>query len=373
MNKKNNQYMLEAFKLAAKGKNLVFPNPFVGAIVVKNGKIVGKGFHKQAGKEHAEVNALNDAGIKAKNADLYVTLEPCSTYGKTPPCTAKIIESKIKKVYIGALDYNPRHRKKAESILNKKGIETEILDFGEKNSELNKVFNFNIKYSLPYVHLKAAISLDGMICDSRQNSKWITCEKTRLYSHYLRAKCDAILVGSKTFNLDNPRLNIRNRSKTITKDPAVIIISASGKLNLKNNLLKNTTEREVLILTTPSGKRNLQGKINNHNTTIKSFSRRTHLSIKPCLTYLKKRGYTSILVEGGSSLLEQFLQTRLFQELHIFMAPKVFGKGSKNFSSNANIDFANKKNNLSLITSKKIENDIYLRYKNVYWDYSSIR
>jgi len=361
--------MLKAFKLAAKGKNLVFPNPFVGAIVVKNEKIVGKGFHQQAGKEHAEVNALNDAGRKAENADLYVTLEPCSTYGKTPPCTDKIIQSKIKRVYIGALDPNPSHRKKAEKILNKHGIETQILDFQEKDLEQNRVFNFNIKYSLPYIHLKTAISLDGMICDSKQNSKWITCEKSRLYSHSLRAMCDAILIGSSTFNIDNPRLNIRNNSKRTTKDPDVIIITSSGNLNTQNTLLKNNTARKITILTTLSGKKKLQHKIKNNNVTIKSFSQKTNLSIKPCLTYLKKRGYNSILVEGGSNLLEQFLQTKLFQEFHVFIAPKVFGKGAKSFSSNANIDFVNKQNNLNLITSKRIGNDIYLRYKNVHWNY----
>lgn len=363
MQKYNPKFMEMAFELASKGANKVYPNPFVGALVVNKGTIAGQGWHEYSGGPHAEINAINDAKEKAKGSDLYVTLEPCSTYGKTPPCTKAIAEAGIKKIYFGAYDRNKVNRKKAEKELINHGIKAIFVDFQDKNDELNNVFNYSLKSELPYIQLKAAVSIDGKICDTDNNSKWITNSISREKVHELRMMCDAILIGASTFNRDNPSLNVRIKSKKNYKDPAKIILSNSLKLKYGHNLLSTNTDGEVFILTHNKKSSRLLKKIKNKNCSVLTFkNEKKDLSLKTYLTTLKKRGYHNILVEGGSTVFEEFLKNRLFNEIHIFIGPFIFGSPAKVFSGNEKL-FTLKQN--KILTLKNIEqfnNDIYLRY-----------
>ena len=262
---KKHYYFCKAFELAAKAANRVHPNPRVGAVVVKNGRIVGEGFHFVCGENHAEVNALLQAGEKARGADLYVTLEPCTTHGRTPPCTDAIISYGIRRVFFGAKDYNPDNQNKAAEVLHKHNIEAIFVDYQKQQDDLNKPFIWGLKSEIPYIHIKAGISLDGKICDSEGHSRWITSEASRAYVQSIRKQCDAIGVGANTFNKDNPSLNIRLPSDSYFKDPAKIIFSSTGNLDLKHSLLSKPTEGEVIILTTVKGVQQLEGKIKNPN------------------------------------------------------------------------------------------------------------
>lgn len=361
--------MKEAFKEARKADFHVYPNPFVGALIVKNEKIISKGYHSYAGGPHAEILAIEVAKDKVENSDLYVTLEPCSTYGKTPPCTKKIIESKIKRVFFGAYDINPQNNNKAKKILEDNGIEVIFLDFQKENDDLNKVFINSFKSKLPYVSLKTAISLDGMITDSFGTSKWITSLESRKKVHKIRKKCDCILIGGNTFNKDNPKLDSTSLKKSLS--PSVIIISSSGKLNFKNDLFNAKSLKPIYILTSQEGYLFLNNNINNSNVKIIKMSllKNGNISILSILKFLKKYGFSHVLVEGGAKIMSSFLKENFYNELNVFIAPKIFGANSKSFSGQNTLFSVNHKSYLNLIEYKKISNDIYLRYKNVHRNY----
>lgn len=367
-------HMQNAFKNANKGTNKVYPNPFVGAVIVKAGKIMGEGYHEECGKAHAEVNAIRMAQTHAKGADLYVTLEPCSTYGRTPPCTTAIAEAGIKRVFFGAYDSNKKNRKKAEMALKTKNIETVFIDFQKTNDELNRVFLHNLTSKIPYVILKAAISLDGKIMDSKGKSKWITGAQSRTAAHQIRQLSDGIIIGANTFNKDNPKLTVRLAGNQKFKDPAKIIISASGNLKTNNELLSKNTKGEVIIFTSEPASAKLRKNIKNNNCIVVSMGKALkQISLKGCLTYLKKRGYHNLLVEGGAKLLGQFIKLKLFNELHLYVAPKFFGGNKGSFCGDKTLFTVNNKTFLKLDKIKQINNDLYLEYRNVYRNNKSLK
>ena len=356
-------FMSYAFDLAKWGGNRVYPNPLVGALVVKNNKILGLGWHEYFGAPHAEVNALNAAGKKAFGADLYVTLEPCSSFGKTPPCVDSIIAAKIRQVFIGAVDANPQNSNRALSLLKKHGIEVQFLDFQRQHEELNKVFLHALKNTLPYVQLKAGISLDGKLQDSFGKSQWITGEKSGQKVQQLRQSVDGILIGANTFNRDNPQLSLRPRFDFL-KEPAKIIVSASGRLNPRHTLLCKENEAPVILCTTREGQAYLQSKVKNSKVQFLIFSRKKKkLSVKNILKKLKTLGYYNILIEGGGDLFACFLkQKTLFQELHLFLAPKVFGGLAKTWTGHSVLDGVDRSPAFDLNAMEKLDNDVYLRF-----------
>ncbi|MEG1979395.1 MAG: bifunctional diaminohydroxyphosphoribosylaminopyrimidine deaminase/5-amino-6-(5-phosphoribosylamino)uracil reductase RibD, partial [Victivallaceae bacterium] len=204
------KYMLRALELAKQAWGDTTPNPMVGAVVVNNGKIVGEGFHHKAGEAHAEVNALRAAGSKSMGATIYVTLEPCSSYGRTPPCTEAIIKRNISRVVIGALDPNPKHAGRGIDILRNHNIEVEVINDLKQVRELNRPFFKLIQSGKPWVFLKMAMTLDGKIAAWNGDSKWITGEIARTRVQYLRRRCSAIMVGGNTLRQDHPRLTIHD-------------------------------------------------------------------------------------------------------------------------------------------------------------------
>ncbi len=365
-------YFKKAFDLAALAGNRVHPNPCVGAVVVKNGKIIGKGFHAVCGENHAEINALLEAGEMAKDSDLYVTLEPCSTHGKTPPCTDAIIRYGIKRVFFGARDPNPKNQNKAIAVLKDKNIETVFVDYQTQQDSLNRPFIWGLKNPIPYIQIKAGISLDGKICDKDGRSQWITSEASRTFVQSIRKHCDAIAVGANTFNTDNPSLKIRLPEDSGFKDPAKIIFSSSGSLNLKHSLLLKPTEGEVIVMTTQRGIEVLEGRIKNPNCHLLLCEKGGLFSLKRGLTSLKKRGYHNLLLEGGGRITGHFLKNKFFHEIHLFVAPVLLGHSQYGWSGISPLWGIRDKRFLKPMETKQFENDIYLRYQTCLQESSSL-
>ncbi len=297
---RDEQYMAMAIRLAEKGRGQVSPNPMAGALLVKNGGIVGSGWHRRAGGAHAEINAINSAGkAAARGAYLYVTLEPCCTYGRTPPCVDAIITAGIKKVICGVSDPNPKHSGKGFEILGKAGIEIKTGVLEEKCRKLNESFFKWIVEGMPFVTLKLAMTLDGRIADFSGASKWITCEKTRKRVQKLRLSSDAILIGGNTLRADKPSLTVRDFRKE--RQPLRIVAS------------RTMTAAEAEKLFDSAG-----GEVR----ALKASSRSEWLN---ALKKLGKENITSILVEGGGMLASELIDNQLVDKIELHFAPLILG------------------------------------------------
>jgi len=295
------------------------PNPKVGAIIVKKGRIIGQGAHEKAGMPHAEINALNNTTESPENSEMYVTLEPCSHYGKTPPCTEAIIKSGIKKVYIGMIDCDKKVSGKGIKRLNEVGISTEIL-VSEYCAEINKAYIKHRTENRPYVILKTAMTLDGKISTQTGDSKWITNEKSREYVHKIRSQTDAILVGGNTFRIDNPSLNVR--LETINKEnknPVRIIITNQKDIDYNKNIFK--TEGKVIIASFTDIVFNEEISNNGICEIYKINFPKNRLDI--FLNHLGNMNICSLLIEGGATISGWFLKENMWDELIYFYAPKI--------------------------------------------------
>ena len=224
-------YIQLAIEIAKKGTGSVSPNPLVGCVIIKDNKIIGAGYHQKFGEEHAEINAINSSAESVEGSTLYVNLEPCSHHGKTPPCVDRIIKEKIKRVVIGTLDVNPLVSGNGVKALKKAGVDVKVGVLENECIELNKFFFKYITSKLPYVTLKAAQTLDGMIADKNKNSEWISSKESRKYVHWLRARYDAVLIGSDTAKIDNPKLTVR---MVEGRNPYRVVLDS--KLSLKTDL-----------------------------------------------------------------------------------------------------------------------------------------
>lgn len=318
-----------ALQLAAKWKGYTNPNPVVGAVVVKNDRVIAQGAHRKAGAEHAEVLALQEAGKKAEGSTLYVTLEPCCHYGKTPPCTDIIIKSKVAKVIIAMKDPNPFVGGKGIEQLQKAGIEVEVGLLEKEAQKLNEVFIQYITTKKPFVILKAAISLDGKIATSTGDAKWISNDSSRAVCQKLRNEVDAIVVGRKTLLADNPRLNVRLTENP--REPYKIVLS-SGKditpLSIKDMNVYKLSKMKPLLLTLPDD--SSESLVNSYRElgvdVILLQQNNEGLDLESLLLELGKRGIASILLEGGSWVYSSFLRAGLVDKLYIFQAPIIIGE-----------------------------------------------
>ena len=317
--------MLRALELAKKGQGTVAPNPMVGALIVKNEKVIGEGFHKQRGGPHAEVDAINATKETIEGSILYCTLEPCCHTNKlTPPCTDLIIQKKIKKVFIACLDPNPEVAGKGVKKLREHGIEVEVGLLEDKAIDLNKVFFKYIATKRPYIHLKMAMTLDGKMFSQTGSSKWITSPVARAEVHQLRKGYDAIWVGMNTLLNDNPSLNTRNETQ-IVKENKKIIIGDLSKLQGKDLKVLNHKEKLYGI---------------NTGVEVETTYETNKFSgdLKDSVAWLGKRGISSILVEGGSRLVSDLIELDLYDEISIYIAPKLIGNGSSIYESIENFD-----------------------------------
>lgn len=316
MKKNDTFYMQKALSLAKKGLFQTSPNPCVGAIIVKNNKIIGQGYHKKAGQDHAEIAALKNCK-EPKNATLYLTLEPCCHHGKTPPCTDEIIKSGIRKVVIAMKDPNPLVNGKGIQKLKNARIKIKTGILEKEAKDLNQAYAKYIKTGLPFVTLKIAMSLDGKIATESGESKWITCLESRKYAHKLRSQSDAILTGINTILKDNPHLGVRYVKG---KDPLRIILDSKLRIPLNSKVLR---DKNVLLVTTNACNKQKLLKLKKENYRIKIFNKK--INLKNLLKYLGKEKITSILVEGGSEINGSFINNKLADKICCFIAPKIIG------------------------------------------------
>ena len=318
------KYMDLALELAEKGKGYVNPNPMVGAVVVKDGEIVGKGWHKFYGGPHAEVYALDEAGAKAEGATIYVTLEPCSHFGKTPPCAEKIKKMKIKKCVIACLDPNPIVAGRGKKILEEAGIEVVVGVREKEAKELNKVFMKYITEKNPYLFLKCAITLDGKIATNERDSKWITNEKAREKVQFLRHEYMSIMVGINTLINDNPRLTARIENGI---NPFRIVVDPHLCTPLESNFVNMADDNKSIIITSKENEKNDKIKeLENKNVKI-IYMEGFDFSVHEILKKIGELKIDSVLLEGGSYLISKAFKENRIDGGEIFIAPKILGGG----------------------------------------------
>ncbi len=317
--KEDEKFIKIAIEEAKKGGVFTHPNPCVGAVIVKNGKIISKGYHKEFGKEHAEINAIKKlTPSQLKGSTLYLTLEPCSTYGKTPPCTDVIIKSGIKKVVFATIDPNPNHRGKAVKILKENGIEVKFGVLEDECREINKPFFKNMEKKLPYITIKLATSIDSKIADKNYNSKWISSQTSRRYVHHLRAESDCIVVGINTILKDDPLLNIRYEKYRRLPDICVIDPELKIPFNAK---IFSINDRRIFIV---SNKKFINLKTIS-NLEILNLNFGKQLDLKLLLKVLYSKGIRHILVEGGGKTAGSFISQMLFDRIILFFSPLIIG------------------------------------------------
>lgn len=315
------EYMNIAILLARATLGQTSPNPSVGAVLVKDGRLVGTGVHMKAGTPHAEVHAINSAGSAAKDADLYVTLEPCSHHGKTPPCADLIIEAGIKKVFVATLDPNPLVAGKGIDKLTSAGIEVEVGLCKEEALQLNEKFFHFIQTNTPFVTIKAGISLDGKIAAKSGDSKWITSPESRQDVHQLRHEHDGILVGINTILQDNPLLTTRRPRGGI--NPIRIVLDTELKIPVSANVIQDCP-KQTIIFTGSQFNATKKRELESLGVTIISQDS-TEISLKEVLHTLGKRDILSVLVEGGSEIHASFIEEDAFQQIITYVAPKIIG------------------------------------------------
>jgi len=309
-------YMNRAWELALQGWGKTSPNPMVGAVLVKNGHKIAEGYHHYCGGDHAEVDALKKAGAKAKGATLYVTLEPCSHTGRTPPCAQAILKAGIKKVIVGVLDPNRVNNGKSLKMLIRQGVEVQQGLLADELTCMNEAFNRWITTGLPFVTAKIAQTLDGKMAHFSGESKWITSNVARDYAHRLRYGFDAIMVGINTVSQDNPRLRTRP-VKRIKK----IILDTHGKISPGARLFEGTKPEDVFVFTAHPSVKRLKAQV------IKSPVYKAQIDLKWVLKFLGEREIMSVLIEGGSSVVGGALQRGLVDKMMIYAAPKIMGEG----------------------------------------------
>ena len=315
------KYMELAIKLAEKGKGTTSPNPMVGCIIVKRGRIVGKGFHKKAGTEHAEVLAIQDAGKKAMNSTMYVTLEPCSHWGRTPPCTEKIVESGVREVIIGMKDPNSLVHGYME--LKARGLKTKIGILEEDAEKLNEPYVKWIKTKKPFVLIKVAMSADGRIATKTGDSKYITSKEARTLVHQVRTEVDAVMVGVNTVIRDDPELTPRLYKG---KDPLKIVVDSNLKIPKNCNLMKDPS-RLVVATTTKASKSDVQRLQDKGIRVIITKPDKGMVDLKELIKELGKSEIINVMIEGGSELNSSAINAGLVDKIMIFTAPKLIGNG----------------------------------------------
>ena len=310
-----------AIRLAEKGRGLTSPNPMVGCIIVKRGRIVGRGWHKKAGTEHAEVLAISEAGKKAANSTMYVNLEPCSHWGRTPPCTEKIVEAGVREVIIGMKDQNPLVDGFRE--LKFRGLKTKIGILEKEAKKLNEAYIKYIKNKRPFVIVKVAMSLDGRIATSTGSSKYITSREARTYVHGLRSEVDAVMVGLNTVLRDNPELTPR---LVKGKDPMKIVVDSKLKIPKSCNLMKEP-KKLIIAATNKAPKSSIKRLQHKGATVIIAKSKNGMVDLEDLMKQLGKHEITSVMIEGGSQLNSSAIKAGVVDKVLIFTAPKLIGNG----------------------------------------------
>lgn len=324
--------MRQALRLARRGFGATAPNPMVGAVLVKAGKIIGRGWHRRAGLPHAEIEALYDAerrGHSTQGATIYVTLEPCCTHGRTPPCTEAIKAAGIKRVVVGATDPNPKHVGKGFSILRRASIEVVSGVLAEDCTRLNEAFNHWIVRRTPFVTVKAAMTLDGKIATQNGESKWITGAKARAYGMKLRQGSDAILVGVNTVLADDPSLTVRGMGspKSKVQSPRLrrIVLDSKARTPLNAKVVSDEFAGMTTIVVGKSAARARVKALSERVQVLIAPTRGSGIDLRWLLHKLGNENVSNLLVEGGGEVNASFLLGGHAQRIAFFYAPKILG------------------------------------------------
>lgn len=319
-------YMKKCFELASKALGRTEPNPLVGAVIVKNYEIVGSGYHHKAGEAHAEINALREAGAAAGGSTVYVNLEPCCHFGRTPPCTDALIRAGVKRVVIASLDPNFQIAGQGAEVLRQAGIEVDTGVLADQALKLNEIYFKYIQTRRPFVLLKAAMTLDGKIATASGDAKWVSNEKSRQFAHELRNKYQGVLVGIGTVTKDNPRLNIR-LAKSDARDPIRVVLDTNLRISEQSNLLQTAWDQPLLIFCRPNIDEIKRKKLTRLGAEIVSVATDDdyRISLTEVLEELGRREITSLLVEGGSEVHASFLNQGLADKVCWFISPKLVG------------------------------------------------
>ncbi|NPA90705.1 MAG: bifunctional diaminohydroxyphosphoribosylaminopyrimidine deaminase/5-amino-6-(5-phosphoribosylamino)uracil reductase RibD [Chloroflexi bacterium] len=322
---KSEDYMQRALELARTRVGRTSPNPTVGAVIVKDGRIVGEGVHWRAGEPHAEVNALREAGEEARGATMYVTLEPCSHHGRTPPCVDAIIAAGIREVHIATIDPNPQVAGRGKAILEAAGIRVVLGEHEEEARRLNEAFMHWITTRRPFVIAKFAMSLDGKIATRTGASRWISGEEARAWVHTLRDQVDAILVGANTVLADDPRLTTR-LPKPDVHHPVRVILDSRGRVPLTARVFSPHLPGETWVMTTEAMPQEHRRALEAQGVRVHVLpAREERVDVGALLAFLGEQEITSLLVEGGPTVLGAFFDEGRVNKVHAVIAPLIIG------------------------------------------------
>ena len=353
------QFMQQAIELALQGKGFVSPNPLVGAVIVRDGQIIGSGYHAKYGGDHAEIAALSDASGSVRGATLYCNLEPCChTNKQTPPCAQRLIAEGISRVVIASLDPNPDVNGQGIEMLKEAGIEVDTGLMHDYNLVINQNYFHLVKTGRPRVVLKMAQSVDGRISGSLDGQTWLTGRESVQLVHEWRSEFDVVLVGAGTINADDPQLNVREYDG---RDPGKVILSGNLSVNPASKIFQNAanSDAQVFLLTsdqTDTAKRE-SFSAKNVNVLAVREAQPGLISCADILDTLTKANINSVLVEGGSQIFSQFVQENAFDEIRLFISPIILGKGVTGIDAPA---LTQKR--LHLASEEMIGNDILLTY-----------
>ena len=353
------EYMRQALSLAQYATGRTSPNPMVGAVIVREGRVVGQGWHKQAGTPHAEINALQQAGELAKGATIYVTLEPCSHHGRTGPCADALILAGITRVIVAMADPNPLVAGQGINKLRKAGIEVVEGVLSREAAKLNEVFIKWISTKMPFIHLKSAMSLDGKIASYTGHSQWITGAAARNRVHILRDNCDAILVGIGTVLADNPSLTTRLSYQG--KNPTRVIVDSKARTPLTANVVADGLAKTIIAVTDKAPEERVNALRACGVEVLITESKHDGVNLSLLFKELGKRQITSLLVEGGASINASLLEDNLVDKVHWFIAPKIIGgNNAPGPIAGQGIADVNKANLLEDIETESVGEDILI-------------
>ncbi len=321
------RHMREAIRLAKKGLGRTSPNPAVGAVIVKEGKVLSKGYHRRAGAPHAEIEALKRLGGNAPGASMYVTLEPCNHVGRTPPCTEAILASGIKRVVIGMRDPNPGVRGGGAALLAEHHIQVDLGVIEAECRELNEGFAKHVSSGRPFVIVKSAMTLDGWTATSGGDSKWITSERSREYVHQLRNGVDAVLVGIGTVLADDPRLTCRLKHGK-GKDPLRVVVDTHLRTPVQARIVKQASSAGTMWMVGSGVKKSaIRDFERGKNAVVSCPTKQGRIDLESLLDILGEKMITRLLVEGGAGIIGSLLRRRLVDKFYLFKAPRLLGGG----------------------------------------------
>jgi diaminohydroxyphosphoribosylaminopyrimidine deaminase/5-amino-6-(5-phosphoribosylamino)uracil reductase len=351
----DNRYMRLALRLACKGAGRTSPNPMVGAVLVRRGKIIATGYHRRAGDDHGEIAALKRAGKRARGATLYLNLEPCSHFGRTPPCTDALIRTGVRRVVVGMVDPNPRVSGRGIRKLRRAGIHVQSGILQDECRALNEAFSKYITRRVPFVTLKLAASLDGRIATSTGDSRWVTGREARRYVHQLRNQVDAIMVGVGTVLADDPRLTCRIPGG---RNPYRIILDSRLRIPLAARVLNPGEPGKTIIVAGPRPSLRKVKAVERIGAQVWRFApRKGAIPFAPVLKTLGKRGIVSVMIEGGAFTAARALKEKVVDKVCFFYAPKIIGGDGTQMIESLGVRKMSRSGKIGSLAIKKVGKD----------------